>query len=300
MEFAHVRQIKALAVLGVLAGLGYAHPAAAETTICTEITSTPTVITTQGVYCLKKHLTANLSTGAAITVNANNVTIDCNEFKIGDLAAGPQTNAVGISANSRLNVTVRNCGIRGFRAGIELLNGDYRVENNRLDLNTQIGIRVSGDGSKIRGNEVVDTGGSSVAGLTEFQGIDSGGDVDIIDNTISGVAASGGSNGTAYGIRTQDMDSGTIRGNRVRNLAADGSGARRGIWNNNGNRNTVEGNTVVMNGGLLGADAGIRCGDGLILSGVSRNNTVLGAGLVGQLLSFLNCTSVAGDYANPL
>ncbi|WP_242110312.1 hypothetical protein [Luteimonas aquatica] len=291
---------KALVILGVLAGFTYALPAAAETINCINITSIPTTITTQGVYCLKQNVSGSLASGAAITVNTNNVTIDCNEYKVGNLAAGPTTNAVGISANTRLNVQVRNCGVRGFRVGIQLLNGDYRVQDNRVDLNTQTGIYVTGDGSAIRRNEVVDTGGTPIAGTTQFHGINSAGDVDIIDNTVSGVVATGGSNGTTYGIRTEDMDSGTIKGNRVRNLVPNGSGSRRGIWNQNGNRNTVEGNTIVMASGLLGTDAGIRCGDGLILSGGSRDNIVLGAGLIGQLLSFVNCTTIAGDYANPL
>jgi hypothetical protein len=121
-----------------------------------------------------------------------------------------------------------------------------------------------------------------------------------IDNNISGVSATPGTNGSAYGIRTDSMDSGIIRANRVRNLSSDGSGARRGIWNADGTRNSIESNTIVMTGGLLGADAGIRCGDGLILSGASRNNTILGTGIVGTALGLINCTSIAGDYVNPL
>lgn len=293
------KRVKYAVIFSALLGSCFAFPAAAEVNECINITSIPTVITTQGVYCLKQHVSAGLASGAAVTVNTNNVTINCNEFKLGNLGAGPSTSAVGIKADSRLNVTVRNCGIRGYRTGVELVNGDYRVENNRLDNNTQTGIFVSGDGSAIRGNQILDTGDSPLAGLTGFHGINASGDVDIIDNNVSGVVANG-SNGTAYGIRTEGMDAGLIKGNRVRNLVSAGIGSRRGIWNQNGNRNTVEGNTIVMGGGLLAADAGIRCGDGLILSGASRNNTVLGTGVLGLALGLINCTSVAGDYVNPL
>ncbi len=274
--------------------------ARAETTLCTNITSLPTTISTQGVYCLHQHLTTSLATGSAITVSVNNVTIDCNDFKVGNLAAGPTTDAVGIIATSRLNVTVRNCGIRGFRSGVQMTNGDYRVESNRLDQNTQSGIVVSGDGSSITGNEIISTGNSTAAGVTSFHGIQASGDIDIIDNNVTDVSATAGSNGTAYGIRTDSMDAGAIRGNRIRNLASDGSGSRRGIWNADGNRNTVEGNTIVMSGSLIVGDVGIRCGDGLILSGASRNNTILGTGVLGTALGLVNCTSVAGDYVNPL
>ena len=294
------RLLKHAALLMLISGAFCMHSAKAEVTNCINITSIPATISTQGVYCLKQHVSAALASGAAITVNTNNVTIDCNEYKIGNLAAGTATSAVGVSADSRLNLTVRNCGIRGFRMGVQLTNGDYRVEGNQFDQNTQMGIMVSGDGSSIDGNEVISTGNSSMGGLTNFYGIQVGGDVDVVDNNVSGVLATAGSNGTVYGIRTDGMDSGWIKGNRVRNLVSAGSGARRGIWNADGSRNTIESNAIVMTGGLLGADAGIRCGDGLILSGASRNNTILGTGLLGTAFGLINCTSIAGDYVNPL
>lgn len=293
---------KAILASLVLAGAAYATPAAAEIVNCTEITSLPATITTQGVYCLKSHLPTSMASGAAITINANNTTIDCNDFKVGNLAAGPATKATGFAATNRLNVTVRNCGIRGFRAGIEMTDGMYRVEDNLLDHNTQTGAVVTGDGSVVRRNEINDTGGSTVGGVNRFHGIYASGDTDLIDNTVTGVVATSGSGGTVYGIRSQNMNAGVIKGNRVRKLVAHGLGSRRGIWNENGSRNSVESNTVVMSGGLLTTDAGIRCGGGLLLNGASRNNTVLGAGVLGLAVGLINCTSIVngGDYVNPL
>lgn len=293
---------KAIFTSIVLAAAAYAAPASAEIVNCTEISSLPASITTQGVYCLKGHLTSSMASGAAITVNTNNVTIDCNDFKVGNLAAGPATNAVGFAADKRLNVTVRNCGIRGFRSAMELTNGMYRIEDNLLDHNTQTGAIISGDGSVIRRNEVNDTGGSTIGGVKNFHGIYANGETDIIDNTVTGVMATPRSNGTAYGIRSQGMNGGVIKGNRVRKLAAVGLGSNLGIWNEDGNRNSVEGNTVILNGGLLSGDVGIRCGGGLVLNGASRLNTVLGTGVVGLVRGLLNCTSVVngGDYVNPL
>jgi len=292
--------VRSLALLGVLTASSHIGPASAETNNCTNITSIPTVITTQGVYCLKQHVSSALSSGTAISVTVNNVTIDCNDFKVGNLAAGPSTTAVGISAIDRVNITVRNCGIRGFKTGVSLVNGDYRVEDNRFDHNTHTAILVSGDGSAIRRNEIIDTGGSTVPALDQFQAINGLGDVDVIDNTINGVVATAGGNGDVYGILTQDMDAGTIKGNRVRNLAKDGTGLRRAIWNQGGNRVTVEGNTVVLDAALVVGEAGIRCGDGLILNGASRDNIVLGTGLVLEALGLINCTAAGGDFVNPL
>src|ERR1700739_3514221 len=61
----------------------------------------PYTITAPGVYCLTQKISTNLvgtvgGTTAAITVNANNVVIDLNGFAIGNLAAGPSTQAFGI------------------------------------------------------------------------------------------------------------------------------------------------------------------------------------------------------------
>ena len=275
-------------------------PATAETLTCTEITSLPTTISTQGVYCMKKNFSMNLGSGAAITVTVNNVTIDCNDFKIGNLPAGTATQAVGVSAASRLNVRVRGCGIRGFRRGVSLDDGLYQLEDNRFDNNYEVGAAVSGDGSLVRGNEVVDTGGSTAVGAVDAYGLLVGGDMDIADNVVTGVAAAAGSGGDAYGIASVGNDAGTISGNRIRSLAPDGAGRRRGIWSPDGHRLTVERNTVVMNGGnLLSGEAGIRCGD-IVLDGASRDNTVLGVGLLGGPFALLNCQTAVSDYTSAL
>src|SRR5690606_25516601 len=71
--------------------LATSHAAQAEETFdtCTSfIPSLPTVITSQGTWCLDKNLGTAITGGNAITVATNNVTIDCNGFKIGGLAAG--------------------------------------------------------------------------------------------------------------------------------------------------------------------------------------------------------------------
>jgi parallel beta-helix repeat protein len=293
--------LKGILGFGLLAIVSWSQSAVAETTECIVIESIPAVISSQGVYCLKRHVSGALASGAAIAVNTNNVTIDCNEFKVGNLAAGPATQALGISAVGRTNITVRNCGVRGFETGISLLNGESRVEDNRLDGNTRAGIVVSGSGSTVRRNEVVDTGGSSAAGPSQYVGIQASGGMDVIDNNVSGVVATSGANGNVYGILATNMDAGLLKGNRVRELVPAGSGFRRGIWVASGARVAVKSNTVVLNGGLLSLDAAIRCGDGLVLNGVAQDNTVLGTGLLGTALGLVNCTNLGGvNYVNPL
>lgn len=298
------QQMKAIALLALIACAGLSGQARAETINCTEIATLPATISAQGVYCLKKHISTNLASGSAITVTTNNVTIDCNEFKIGNLAAGLQTQATGISASGRINVTVRNCGIRGFQTGVDFTNGQYRVETSRVDNNTQVGIRVGGDGSVIRRNEVVDTGTSQVAGVTQFYGIFSEGNVDIADNIVSGVVATseGSTSRHVYGIYGTDMNAGLVQGNRVLDLAPYGSlGNRHGIRIEDGSNNAVRGNTVVMGSGLLATDTAIRCGSSVLglIGGAANDNVVLQAGLLGTAGALLNCTSVlGGNYVN--
>src|SRR5207342_2989370 len=129
-------------------------------------------------------LSTSISVGQAIQIQANNVTIDCNGYKIGGLAAGTSSLAEGIYADpSRLNITVRNCGIRGYQFGIDLQGSGSLVEDNRLDGNLYVGIQVLGDNNRVQRNRVYDTGG--VPGVNISKGISAFGDV--IDNTLVGV-----------------------------------------------------------------------------------------------------------------
>jgi hypothetical protein len=220
------------------------------------ITSLPAVISTQGTWCLKADLTTAMTSGSAITINTNNVTIDCNDFKLGGLAAGVGTQTNGISAIGRLNATVRHCNIRGFYQGVYfqgITGGGHAVEDNRFDGNTFIGVVVEGDGSVVRRNRVVDTGGSSVADSP--YGIETHYSVDVLDNTVSGVLATAGTNGSPTGIYSGSSIAGRIIGNGVRGLVPDGTGTNFGIYAASAVRvsirdNDIDGNSVAIGIGL--------------------------------------------------
>lgn len=224
------------------------------------IDSVPATVGTSGTWCLRKDLSTGMGSGVAIWVNANNVTIDCNDFKVGGLAAGTGTTAMGIQASDRYNVTVRNCNVRGFNAGIDIRGGGgHLVEHNRLDGNTITGIYVDGAGSKIRGNSVLDTGGSDQAHLVWSYGISARKNVDIIDNTIDGVAGGG-----VFGIRNI-ANNASIVGNRVRGLAPlyqDGQyGLAYGIYSHASYRLVLRDN--ILHGSLFSSSSnpmvGIHC-----------------------------------------
>jgi hypothetical protein len=241
------------------------------------IDALPTTIATQGMWCLRHDLSTAITSGNAITINTNNVTIDCNDFKVGGLAAGLGTQANGIYALNRLNATVRHCNIRGFLVGVRLLGtgGGHVVEDDRFDNNTYVGVWVEGDGSVLRRNQVTDTGSSTA--LPGFaKGIHTNLSVDVLDNTISGVlpSADGSGNGDATGIHTDYNSAGSLTGNRVRGLVrVGGGGTAYGIVNDHSGRISLDRNHVVYEGS--GASTGLYCADS---SGRAARNIVNGFG----------------------
>jgi len=264
-------------------------PAAESYDNCTGIVdSLPATIGTSGTWCLQGDLSTAMGTGAAVSVTANNVTLDCNGFKIGGLAAGPGSAATGVFANGRTNTVVRNCSIRGFQHGIDLFLGEgHVVEDNSLDGSTSIGIQISGDGV-IRRNIVRGTGGSTLT--PSVNGIRTTHDVDIIDNSIIGVAA--GSGGGAYGILAYGNENGSIRDNRIRGVVGEGlvvgiSSAQMLI-----NGVPTEGRITLANNQIIGpGDWALFCHNG---SGVARDNV-----LSGFTAGITNCTVSIGNDVTP-
>jgi nitrous oxidase accessory protein NosD len=271
-------------------GLVPATPVQAETfnTCAGFITSLPFTITTQGIWCLKADLTTAITSGNAITVAANNVTIDCNDFKLGGLAAGASTQTNGIYADTRDNLTIRRCNIRGFFYGTFLTIGSgHLIEDNRFDSNTFVGIDVTSNRSIIRRNLVIATGGSSFS--SQSFGIYSGGSVDVLDNTVNGVTASG-TNNDAYGIQTFNNPDGRISGNSVRGVVKTGTGIAFGIYNFSSGRITLRNNDVVGDGSA--GSTGLICSDA---QGRARDN-----GINGFATGIQGCTSVtSGNDINP-
>jgi hypothetical protein len=258
-----------LLLIGLAAAPTRVHAAQSYDNCTGFITSLPATITTQGTWCLNADLTTATTSGNAITVAANNVTIDCNDFKLGGLAAGAGTLTTGIFADTRDNLTIRRCNIRGFYRGTILVNGTgHLVEDNRFDSNTVFGAYVGGNGSIIRRNLVIATGGSSVAG-SSF-GIYSIGSVDVLDNTVNGVTATG-TNNNAFGIFTSNNPDGSISGNRVRGVVKTATGIAYGIYNSNSSR-IMLGNNQVVGDGSVGS-IGLRCADA---RGRAINNMVSG------------------------
>lgn len=184
------------------------------------ITSLPATISTAGVWCLKTDLSTAITSGSAITVAANNVTIDCNDFRIGGLAAGTGTQTTGITIGSRLNAIVRHCNIRGFHIGVNSYNGGgHLVEGNRITGSTVAGIQIQSAGSIVARNVITDTGGTTAyLGAVDTTAISVNSATDVVDNVISGIEQSS-FGGSMVGIASANNAGATISGNRIRGFA---------------------------------------------------------------------------------
>jgi hypothetical protein len=250
--------LKSLALLGLLALFSWTKPALAESyhTCQGYITSVPVTISTPGVWCMYGNITSALN-GTFITVNTNNVTIDCNGHAL-TATAGTGNSANGVYAYVRNNTTVRNCHIRGFKSGVWLVGQAGRgnvVEDNVFDGNTYVALTMNGDHSVARRNEVLNTGGSTVY-ATPY-GILAYNAVDLIDNTVAGVTARVGGGGSSYGIYTNNNGNSTVSGNRVRGVAKDGAGTTWGIFIYGTGRQSIRDNDV-LGTGIVGS-VGLYC-----------------------------------------
>jgi hypothetical protein len=238
----------------------------AETLNCTPITSLPTTISTQGLYCL----TGNLATAVgadgynAITINANNVTLDLNGWKLGGQGAGAATQATGIYSEAA-NVTIENGIVRGFGWAIWLTGRGAVVQDMLIDQNTLLGIYINGSATVVEHNQVVDTGGSTAFANANAYGIYancSGVGSLITNNTVSGVTATGTS--SEYGISTCGPNS-TVRDNVVSDThIPTGGGTSVGITHYGG---SAVNNTVVnfiygihfVSGGIFAHNTAVGC-----------------------------------------
>lgn len=232
------------------------------------IDSLPATISTQGTWCLRNDLATAISNGAAIEIKANNVTIECNNFKIGGLAAGNNSIASGVYTWDRQNVTIRNCHIRGFAYGVDLYGGTgHLVQDNLLSNSIAVGIAVYGGNSIVRRNRIFDTGGNGNA--TGIYG-----PADIIDNTISGLFTSSWG-GNLAGVSSNGSGN-VIHGNKVSGFdttgLADGVSAFAQGFHLWGSNQRVSDNQIIAEN--IASGTGISAG--LYSGNFCLNNTVSG------------------------
>jgi len=141
---------------------------------CTPISVVPTVITSPGTYCVTGYLTTSQATGVAIEIQADNVVLDFGGWGIDGFGGGIETQAFGVYALDRNNITIQNGTIRGFLGGIALENsaGDFantsghRVTQMLIEGNRSAGVEIRGAGTEVTNNLIDETGGTSLYGAS--------------------------------------------------------------------------------------------------------------------------------------
>jgi hypothetical protein len=170
---------------------------AAHASLCRTIPSLPYTITEPGHYCLAQDSSTAITNGNAITIEADFVTLDLGGHRLSGDEAGPATQANGIYALNRKNITIANGGIRGYFQAVFLEDDSgtltasegHGIQNLRADGNIHAGIHVQGRGTVIRDNVIAMAGGSDVFGAdAEAYGIlTEGAGVRVRNNSVTDV-----------------------------------------------------------------------------------------------------------------
>lgn len=189
-------------------------PAAAE---CIAIDYVPITILEPGSYCLVKSLDVNAASGAAISIESDDVSIDLAGNTLRN-SYGADTRAAGVSARDRFNVTVSGGTLVGFDQGVLLVaTGDrcsrlgkwYRVDRMNIQDSRTYGIRMSGCNLVAHSNWVARVG---TFGEGNPKGISMDGtQISIVDNDVQGVL---GNWYVSYGIHV-GSGTGVVEGNRI-------------------------------------------------------------------------------------
>lgn len=234
----------------------------------TAITALPYTITDPGLYYLTRNLT---STGSAITVHANNVTIDLSGFCLTGPGKGSGFGKIGIVvAAGHTNVEIRNGSIMAF--------GDNGIQSQ----STCNGIRVVGVRVGDTGHDGITLPGSGnlIMDCTVMNAADNGIHVgksslvkgsQVLGSGISGIILSNGSTavvntvlGGLYGIFASDgtlvMDnivSGS--GNYGINVSSDCTITRNTAFNNTGTGISAGTYCTITNNTTDGLTNGTNC-----------------------------------------
>jgi Periplasmic copper-binding protein (NosD) len=250
----------------------------------------PFTITATGIYCLKKSLAnatnpapANLA--GAIEIEADNVTLDLNDFSLTNNSAGSANRMNGVVAFNRKNVIVRNGQVDGFATAV-LLGGILAqrslVENIRANASNERGLFVVGDNSVIRNNHITNVGpgdvDSEATGITLVFGENS-----VVEgNVISSVSETA----SAHGIAVVFSASTTVRANTVFNVK-DAS-QKHGISLFSVTRAEISGNHL-LNGAAGNA--------GIANMGFSTQIGCIGNAISGFVPATSGCGVSVGDVA---
>jgi len=239
---------------------------------CRRINSLPAVIDAPGSYCLNSGLSTALASGSAISINANDVVLDLGGFAL-EGTAGAGSQAAGVRAVGRSQVTVRNGIVRGFFVGIELVGGAAQggvVEDIAADGNLFTGIAAEGLGAVVRRSRVIHTGGSTspLANGNALGIVIHGTGSRALDNDVVDTFAAAGHN--AWSIHATNADRSVIERNRV-------SGGSSNLGTGYGIIVPFSQDVLVVDNRINGTSVGVAYSSGA--TGKYRDNLTSGVGV---------------------
>ena len=188
---------------------------------CTSITESDVTaggytISSSGDYCFTEDIATNMSSGQAIVIAADDVTIDLNGYELDD-TAGSLSQA--IYSNGYDNLTVRNGTIKGFASAVALIGASSSgrlLEDLVVTNNTSSAFRVDGANITVRNNSIFDiTGGSGVETIQ----LNNADGASVINNYIAGSLAP---SSHAYGIYLSSGSNVIVKDNRIVDITSEG------------------------------------------------------------------------------
>ena len=206
----------------------------------TKITGLPYTITTPGFYYLDRNLGFNDLYGDAITIEADNVTLDLMGFLLLNFRVDNSAN--GIYLNGRKNVEIRNGTVRGFFTGIYEASPDnganHRILNIRADYNNipgGVGIYLLGKNHLVRdckasfnAHEGIIIGSGTITTCVASNNGSYGiimGDGSLLENVAT-------NNGAGFGLEATNnilVDGNSADGNSAANYSGSGPGTTWGV-----------------------------------------------------------------------
>lgn len=263
-SFPLLPSVQLVFVVFVVHGRGFA--ADDETNNVTQISHVPFHITSPGIYRLTTNVQYRQATGAAITIDSSDVTLDLGGHTVRGLS-GSESTAIGILAVDQHNIAIKNGRVAGFYFGIDIraTDRDTRKSNGHLicniiaERNWYFGMRVVGSRSEIKNCKILDTGGSMKKGHTIPHGVRLVGKHNALRNShICDLRLKqfGGGKGEIVGVHFDAAKGSILENNTIaefkkptdNQFPADDPRERRfGVWVNGGPQKdtflTVRGNT---------------------------------------------------------
>jgi hypothetical protein len=273
-------------LLAILAFALFAHATPALAQSCTAVTAVPATISASGKYCLARDFTINSTSAKAITINANDVTLDCDGHTLKNLATADNGSSAGIYFSSRNGIVIRNCRILGgFTSGIIANQANTQpnrtyyvnIEHNYIAGPFFYGILAYGSALEISGNRIYDIGGQA---NSDAFGIRVGGTTAggprfhlVQDNLVAGTTSPTRS---AYGIYSDNSLASIFIKNGVTasagNASFGGFGLRIGGFYNRISDNHVVGAGNANDVGIYSDDGTTSCYDNYIRAQLGTTN----------------------------